>query len=366
MAYIPDQYLCVDEMMIKFKGRAPKGLAQFMPNKPIRNGYKLWALAQRGYLLDFTLYLGKDRSKPREGMTLGATVVLDFVECQRSDIWCYINKGHIFVVDNFFSSPALFLLLDEQYGSGAVGTVRTKSGGYDGDTKLSLHQVMAGKKEIKKWVRGQWDYRQYKSVVYALWKDNKIVRLLSNYINYTDVEKDESQVKRKRDDGKSEQFAAPPAVSEYTPNHGGVDQHDQYVSYHNSGRQWRKWWHRIFFWCVKSAAVNAWLLRLWNRNHVAENLSQAKFLEQLCPLLVGNFCARKSTGPAPPPAVLSRANHYLIRSPNNRQGACIRCSTKKRRVRSIYICDQGCGFLCVDCFRPWHLSKPRPDRPVLT
>lgn len=39
-----------------------------------------------GYLLNFKFYLGKDRSKPRTGMTLGASVVLDFLEGEPTDL----------------------------------------------------------------------------------------------------------------------------------------------------------------------------------------------------------------------------------------------------------------------------------------
>ena len=44
--------------MIKFKGRS--SLKQFLPNKPIKSGYKVWMLADKsGYCVKFDLYTGK-------------------------------------------------------------------------------------------------------------------------------------------------------------------------------------------------------------------------------------------------------------------------------------------------------------------
>jgi len=51
--YKPSRYLAVDESMVAFKGRS--SMKQFMPLKPIKRGFKVWALAdsQSGFLLNF-------------------------------------------------------------------------------------------------------------------------------------------------------------------------------------------------------------------------------------------------------------------------------------------------------------------------
>jgi len=56
--YNPTRELSVDESMIAFKGRS--SMKQYNPLKPIKRGYKLWAIAdQEGYVLQFELYQGK-------------------------------------------------------------------------------------------------------------------------------------------------------------------------------------------------------------------------------------------------------------------------------------------------------------------
>ena len=51
--YQPHENIAVDERMVKSKGRS--GLCQFMANKPVRFGYKIWCVcdSQSGYTMDF-------------------------------------------------------------------------------------------------------------------------------------------------------------------------------------------------------------------------------------------------------------------------------------------------------------------------
>jgi len=54
--YNPHRIVAVDESMIKFKGRST--LKQYVPNKPIKRGYKVWSLVdQKGYLWNFDIYI---------------------------------------------------------------------------------------------------------------------------------------------------------------------------------------------------------------------------------------------------------------------------------------------------------------------
>jgi hypothetical protein len=48
------QNVSFDEMMVPFAGRSKHTLK--MKNKPINEGFKIWALCDRGYLWDFLFY----------------------------------------------------------------------------------------------------------------------------------------------------------------------------------------------------------------------------------------------------------------------------------------------------------------------
>ena len=47
--------------MTLFKGtKAPRGMKQYMPNKPIEHGFKNWARASAsGYIYEISFYTGK-------------------------------------------------------------------------------------------------------------------------------------------------------------------------------------------------------------------------------------------------------------------------------------------------------------------
>jgi hypothetical protein len=71
---VPGPDLCVDETMIKFRGNHTA--VQSMPKKPIRIGFKCWALATPdGYMLRLELYGGCD-SEPSE-----VSCLFYFIDC---------------------------------------------------------------------------------------------------------------------------------------------------------------------------------------------------------------------------------------------------------------------------------------------
>ena len=58
----------VDERMVRSKGRS--GIRQFIANKPVRFGFKLWVLAESdsGYTLNFDVYTGKRQNHSEFGL----------------------------------------------------------------------------------------------------------------------------------------------------------------------------------------------------------------------------------------------------------------------------------------------------------
>src|SRR2546421_4425957 len=53
--YIPRTEVAIDEIMVRFHGRSSDTCK--MPNKPIKQGYKIFALADRGYSSIFSYLL---------------------------------------------------------------------------------------------------------------------------------------------------------------------------------------------------------------------------------------------------------------------------------------------------------------------
>lgn len=63
----PYRNLCVEERMIKSKRRS--GILQYMRDKGVKCGYKLWVVAdsRTGYTIQFSVYTGKREAPSSKG-----------------------------------------------------------------------------------------------------------------------------------------------------------------------------------------------------------------------------------------------------------------------------------------------------------
>ncbi|KAG8223623.1 hypothetical protein J437_LFUL003491 [Ladona fulva] len=108
---------------MKWGGKASEGklmFKQYIPTKRSRFGIKLFVLCdcETNYILDFIVYTGETRDIDEQGYELGKSG--DIVGTL---IKPYLEKGHMLFVDNWYSSPALFLWLHNKT-TNACGTVR--------------------------------------------------------------------------------------------------------------------------------------------------------------------------------------------------------------------------------------------------
>lgn len=112
-----EENLAVDEMIVKYYGR--NSLKQFIRSKPIRFGYKLWALCGvSGYCYNFDLYCGKSSTEDdRSDLLLGSKVVLNMLDVVQDPC------SHNVFFDNLFTGYELLVHL-RNLGFQATGTLR--------------------------------------------------------------------------------------------------------------------------------------------------------------------------------------------------------------------------------------------------
>ena len=81
-------------------------IIQYMPKKPKKFGVKLWVLceSQSGYCLNLQIYKGKEGDNQESG--LAYRVVMDLMRV-------YLYRNHYLFVDNYCTSPKLFLDLNK-------------------------------------------------------------------------------------------------------------------------------------------------------------------------------------------------------------------------------------------------------------
>jgi DNA excision repair protein ERCC-6 len=163
----------VDEIMVPYFGR--HGTKQFIQGKPVRYGYKIWAICTSdGRVVWVEPYCGKDTRIEDQGAGQGPNVVLDLVA--KAGL---IEGSHVYF-DNLFTSFPLLEQLSE-LRIGGTGTVR--------QNKLNKVPIK-GKKELEKKAvpRGTADVLYQADQVLVAWKDNKAVYMASN-IHGADMEK---------------------------------------------------------------------------------------------------------------------------------------------------------------------------------
>lgn len=99
--YQPYKNISIDERIVKSKHRF--GIRQYIENKPIKFGLKLWVLAdsRNGYTVDFNVYAGKNSKDPIHVNGLGDHVVIKLMAP-------FLNHNYHLFTDNFYNLCDLF------------------------------------------------------------------------------------------------------------------------------------------------------------------------------------------------------------------------------------------------------------------
>ncbi|GBP93433.1 PiggyBac transposable element-derived protein 4 [Eumeta japonica] len=144
-------------------------MKQYIKNKPVKWGFKLWCRcdAATGYLFEFDLYTGKRTSGIEYG--LGESVILQLTR-KVEGLGCEIY------MDNFFNSPLLQYKLVDQ-NTKACGTVRIN--------RKYLPKSAPIDRSMK---RGDIYTASFHGISYVKWMDNKAVHLLTNFLSPIEID----------------------------------------------------------------------------------------------------------------------------------------------------------------------------------
>lgn len=124
-----------------------------------------------------------------------------------------------------------------------------------------------------------------------MWKDNKIVTLLSTYIGSHQVNSIDRYDKKITQKIK---IPCPKAVSEYNSNMGGVDSMDSFIGQYHNRIKSCKWYLRIVYHLIDMTVINAYLLykktcnvkNVENKNVLNMSDFHSELAETLC--CIGN------------------------------------------------------------------------------
>lgn len=255
-----DENLCVDEMMVPFKGTT--GLRQYMPKKPTKWGMKIFCLcSSKGIVYDFEIYQGKGTILNQSKLGFCSDIVIHLSKTIPE------HSNHKLYFDNYFTTLNLILYL-RQKGIWSTGTIRgNRFGKIDFKTE----------KDLQKEGRGSFDFRVERSdnIFLLRWLDGSIVQLLSSIHGHEPLKMVSRFCAKEK---KRIQVAQPNIVTEYNKNMGGVDKMDFLLSLYRISIRSRKWTLKIFDHFIDMAVCNSWLE--YRIDHNSSN-SKAKYMDLL-------------------------------------------------------------------------------------
>lgn len=328
-----EENLSIDESMIPYYGR--HYAKQYIRGKPIRFGFKNWALCtSNGYMVAFDIYTGKSNKEKTFG--IGGDTVVHLIEAAEIQG----NQGYKLYFDNYFSSTSLFYHLTER-GIAAAGTIQ------DGRTKKCPLKTKA---EMEKQERGAYDYRtdSENKMCLVRWKDNKVVTCATNFIPLS-----EGKCRRWSREEKSKIHVCQPEIfSHYNTYMGGVDKMDQLIAVYRTRMRQRKWWWPIFCYLLDASVTNSWLLmrKLDPLNKECSTL--LIFRRNLANSLLGTYGIPSNKGKRIPNPIndirYDGRDHWPEYVPTER--LCRFCSGKSK-----FVCTKcAVGLHPKSCFKNYH------------
>ena len=305
--YEAGPYLSIDEGMIPYTGRLE--FLQYIKKKPHKWGVKVYALcdSKTGYCLKSFIYTGEMNSK--EKMT-----PQDVVEFLMKG---YENQGKTLYVDNFYTSYALMNKLRD-VGIGCTGTLNAKR---VGDKNLT-----------KKLTKGEIQFYsdQERKNVLCLWKDRKLVQMLSNCSSTSIIHKKIEQKNTVKDK------TIPAIIEEYNHRARGVDLSNQFALQYRHPHSTRKWWKVIWQYLLQVTITNALIIyRRWHPSY-----GHKEFLLEITRYLLGEPKIRKKMKHLP---------NWI--DPTKRSRKRLRCKNKTCKKETQWYC-QSCSkneFVCSLC-----------------
>ncbi|KAM6901652.1 piggyBac transposable element-derived protein 4 [Lycodopsis pacificus] len=338
--YHPSQEIAINERMVASK--ACVGLKRYMKNKPVRCGYKLFALADcsSGYTWDFFVYAGRFPGNGGKGLSYDS--VMELVDTK------LLGTGYKLFVDRFYTSPTLFRdLLQKRIW--ACGTIRTNRSGFPKTKVNSL--VSDSPRGSVRWIRKD-------SLLFVQWRDKKDVFMCSTL--HTAHAEDTVQRRVKGADGHwaSKDIPVPPAVKEYNQSMGGVDLSDALIGSYKVLHKTQTWYKTFFYHFMDVAIVNAFLLH----TDIAEGkgevpMHQKAFRESLAKELA-EVGSRSTARPGPPPAP-SGAHHRPVHISGRSTAGRLKC--RHCHAKTPVKCSSCDVPLCLvpgrDCYHNWHVAN---------
>jgi hypothetical protein len=289
------------------------------------------ACADSTYIHDFLPYPGKVDEKRVVG--LSKDIVMELVRKQ-------LQKGHVVVADNWFSSLPLVQALHAA-GTGYVGTLRRNVTGFPEEWCRVMRKKKHGTKKKKMMAAGEHESYQSDNITMTAWGDRSTVLLVSTVddpLTTTTVKRWDAEKQERVDK------SAPSVAKTYSSHMGGVDHANRMMHAYWPGTGSVRWW-AVLAWAFISIAIHNAYIICCQLPH-SKKLSNRKFRLLLAAQLIEEFISRRE-------GVRGRGgsgySHRLQKSGHERR--CKICYKRGTEKKTNYWCSECMFPVCVvNCY----------------
>ena len=352
----PFQKIAVDERIVKSKHKL-SGIRQFLKEKPVKFGIKLWVLADTvtGYTCDFFVYLGKKRTPTDLSKGLAYSVVMKLVEG-------FKNQGYRLFLDSFYTTLNLVkdLLKDTVY---VIGAMKRNS------TAMPLcFKNDDGWEKVA--TRGDFRWHREGDFLTVQWKDCKVVSVISPIHQGSKLNVCTRTIQG-RTGWKKTCVKQPDIINSYNEGMFGVDKSNQYLArYPCYIKSKFHWWKVLFFHCIDIMIVNAFIIfqefRKEFPNEICElpaHFGQLEFREAIVRSLLSCEAECKAEFSTCMP----------VFNTDSKRQRCTFCYANAKvqdlpvpASKTMVSCETCKVNLCLiperNCFKKWHQKEGEPVR----
>lgn len=326
--YSPGELLCIDEMLVGFRGRCQ--FRMYMGNKPNKYGLKVMILcdARTSYFFNGYIYTGKGsdgKSLPEEdrNFSIPTQAVLRLAQP-------VVGSNRNVTADNWFSSVEV------------VEQLRKRNLTYVGTLKKNKREIPPSFLPNRNRPVGSAKYGFTKDTTLLSFvpKKGKAVMMISSMHHCE----------------KMEPSGKPEIIEFYNYTKGGVDSLDQKCMTYSTSRRTRRWTMAIFFAILDIASVNSYVL--YKSCAKSEDLSRLNFMKKLSYQLVKDHLSRRFYNERLPRELRLIQGKILKQplpskchnadEPLNKRKRCQLCPRSKDKKTNL-MCESCHRAVCRDC-----------------
>ena len=344
--YVPGEDISVDESMVGYRGKTPH-LRQYMPLKHhARFGIKIWCVcvcvcvcdSHSHYTVNFEIYKGAHNEADRAEENVTHNLVIRLLQEP-----CLLYSGHHVGMDNYFSSPKLFLEL-YRANTKATGTVRSNRKGLP---KAILKKTLPNNTTIE---------RRKGPLLCSDGGKRPVLLSTAAKGGFVDQRNARGVMKHK-----------PAIVATYNSIMGGVDTTDARLYTYLSERRTMKWTHKLVFNLIGRCVLNAYIIY---KEHTSQRPIRHQFTVECVESLMGNYhpgktprkrrraAAEREEGAGNEEMNIQPPDHdyqaapptcTLVRIGDGKRRQCMH-RVHQTRKKTVWECSSCKVTLCPECF----------------